>query len=490
MTVSFNNIPINLRTPGQYAGFDNSRAVSGVAEMPNRALCVGQVKTTGTGTKAIETLVSIPSGAAAEEYFGVGSQIAEMCKAFKLSNPYTELWAIALEDDGAGVAATGTVTITGTASEDGILDIYIGGHHLSVPVADEDTETEVGDALDAASDADDSIPAFGVNVAGVVTFTSRWLGVNANDIDIRENYQQTQKTPAGLTVAIVGMASGANDPDYSAAIAVIGGEWFNTFMIGTNDATELALFEAELEAKWGPLVQKDGQCYAAKGDTQANLTTYGNARNSQFMTVMGYYDSPTPPWLWATIVGSVDAYQNGIDPSRPRQSLYLRGILPPPEANRFTQIERNILLYDGISTFVVDQSGRCNIERLITTYQTNGLGVPDPSYLDITTMRTLAYLRYTMNAWIGQKFPRHKLADDGTEFGEGAAVVTPSVIRSELLAWFKFMENAAHVEGFEQFKTDLIVERDVSDLNRVNALVPPDLINGFRVLASQIQFLG
>lgn len=489
MTISFNNIPITLRTTGQYIEFDNSRAVQGLAAMPHKALIIGQVKTTGTGTVAVETLTAIPSGAAAEEYFGVGSQIAEMCKSFKNANPYTELWAIALEDDASGVSATGTVAISGTATEDGVLDIYVGGHHLSVPVTSGDLDTAVSAALDAASDADPTIPAVGVDAAGTVTFTSRWKGANANGIDIRTNYQQGQKTPAGLTVVITGMASGANDPDYDDAITAMADEQFHTIILGTNDDTELGSIEDELADRWGPLLQKEGHVLSAYDDTHANCTTYGNARNSPHSSVPGIYKCPSPFWLIASVVGAVDAYQCQVDPSRPRQTLELKGILPPEIADRFTLAERNTLLTDGIATLVVDASGTVRIERLITTYQLNGLSVADTSYLDITTMRNLAYLRYTLNAWIGQKFPRHKLADDGTEFGEGAAVVTPSVIKSEILAWFKAQENAAHVEGFDQFKDELIVERNDSDQDRVDALIPPDLINGFRVFAGQMQFL-
>lgn len=490
MTISFNNIPITLRNPGRYIEFDNSRAVQGLSGMPHKALVVGQVKTTGTGTKAVETLVYIPSGTAAEEYFGVGSQVAEMCKTFKKANPYTELWAIALADDGAGVASAGKVTITGTAAtEDGTLDVYVGGHHLSIPVTTGDTPTVVGAALDAASDADSTIPAIGVNNAGDVTFTSRWKGANTLGIDIRVNYATGQKTPAGLTVAVTPMASGATDPDYDDALTAMAAEQFHTIILGTNVAAEVEKIEDELADRWGPLQQIEGHVFVAKNDTQGNLTTYGNARNSPHSTVLGLPSLPTPFWLSAANVGAVDAYQCQVDASRPRQGLELTEIMAPEGDDRFTFTERSVLLTDGIATTTVDSSGAVRIERLITTYQTNDLSVADTSYLDVETMRNLAQLRYTLNAWIALKYPRHKLADDGNIFGEGVAVVTPSVIKSEILAWFKAQMSLANVENFDQFKEELVVERNESDPDRVDALIPTDLINGFRVFAGQMQFL-
>jgi phage tail sheath gpL-like len=102
-------------------------------------------------------------------------------------------------------------------------------------------------------------------------------------------------------------------------------------------------------------------------------------------------------------------------------------------------------------------------------------------------MRTLFYLRFTVRARIALKFPRHKLANDGTNFSPGQAIVTPNIIRAELITLFQDWELAGLVEDINQFKADLIVERD-SDPNRVNALIPPNCVNQFRVFAAQVQF--
>ena len=48
--------------------------------------------------------------------------------------------------------------------------------------------------------------------------------------------------------------------------------------------------------------------------------------------------------------------------------------------------------------------------------------------------------------------------------------------------------DAGLAEGLEQFKRDLIVERSSTDPNRVDAIIPPDVVNQFRVFAAQVQF--
>lgn len=57
------------------------------------------------------------------------------------------------------------------------------------------------------------------------------------------------------------------------------------------------------------------------------------------------------------------------------------------------------------------------------------------------------------------------------------------------MAWFREMEELGLVEGFDQFKRDLVVERNVSDPNRLDFLLPPDLINQLIVTAVKFQFL-
>ena len=92
----------------------------------------------------------------------------------------------------------------------------------------------------------------------------------------------------------------------------------------------------------------------------------------------------------AAVTAALDAAEP--DPARPRQTLALPGVLPPAPAERFTREERNLLLFDGISTLYADAGDVVRIERLITSYQESPTGEADISYLDIETVRTLAYL--------------------------------------------------------------------------------------------------
>lgn len=482
---SFQQIPADIRTPGAYTEFDPSQAVQGTPAKPHTALLIGLRLTGGSVAQNIPTqLIGKTDG---DGYFGVGSQLAEMARAFKAANPRTKVLAIGVDENAAGVVATGTVTIAGTPTAKGTLAIYIGGTQVLVSVGTTDTPTTIAAALVAAINANTRLPVTAANAAGVVTLTARHKGPQGNDIVVEKNRRQGDALPAGVTATIVAMASGATAPDLTATIAALGDVQYDTIAIGFNDSTNLALIEAELLRRWGPLVQLEGHCFVSYRGTSATTITYASSRNSPFVTIVPTGKCPTAPWIAAAVAGAVDAAEP--DPGRPRHTLPLLGIeAPASSGDAFTRDERDLLLHSGVSTWKLDPAGLVIVERMITSYRKNALNVDDPTYLDITTMRVLAYLRWSWNLRIQIKYPRHKLVDDGTNFEPGAAVVTPSVIRGEALAWFREMERASHVEDFEQFKKDLKVERDANDPNRLNLVLVPNLVNGLGVIATQFAF--
>lgn len=487
--ISFNKVPIDVRVPGQYLEMDNTKAIRGLIGIPTRVLMIGQKLATGTQTPLVP--VPITKADQAKQYFGVGSQLWHMVQKFLAANSYTPLYVVAQSDNGAGVAAAGSVAFTGPATAAGTLNLYLGGRRVQVAVASAMISSALATAVAAAINADTTLAVTaavnGVNTSKV-DITARHKGECGNSLDIRVNYYDDEQTPAGITATVVAMTGGSGNPDVTAALDAIGDEWFTDFIIPYTDSANLTVIETELSDRFGPMKMIDGHLFTGLSDTHANLVTKGQSRNSPFNSWMGARKSPTPPYEWAAVLGAVCAYNLKIDPARPVQTLELPGILPPAIADRFTLDERNILLFNGVSTFRVDAGGTVVIERVVTTYRQNSFGATDTSYLDIETMKTLTYLRYDTRTFIALQYPRYKLADDGTAFSRGQAVVTPSVIRASLIARFRMWEEAGLVENIDTFKEKLIVERDLNDPNRVNALIPPDIINQLRVFAGLVQF--
>lgn len=489
MSISFLQIPVGLLTPGVYCEIDNSRAIGGLVDIPQRIMLVAAMLSTGTAVANTPFQISNEADGIAK--LGRGSAGAAMVSALFGVTDTIETWVLPIADSGAGVQATGTIVVAGTPTESGTINLYVAGRRVQVVATTSDTASTIATALAAAINADADMPCTASASVATVTVTSRHKGSLGNDIDMRVNYYPlSEKTPAGITLTITAMSGGTGDPSISTGLAAIGATQYNTIIMAFNDDSNVALMETELATRWGPLYQNDGHCHIAKRGTVGTLNTWANSRNSPHLSAWALENSgiPNPAWEMAAVAGATSAFYLGIDPARPLQTLPLAGIKPASAEKQFTRAERNNLLSYGIATTKVDAGGNVVIERAVTTYTLNTGGIVDPSYRDIETMFTLSYLRYTVRARITQKFPRYKLANDGTQFAPGQAIVTPKIIRAELIALFRDWEDAGLVEDIDQFKADLIVERNSTDVNRVDVLLPPNTVNSLRVFAAQIQF--
>jgi phage tail sheath gpL-like len=149
------------------------------------------------------------------------------------------------------------------------------------------------------------------------------------------------------------------------------------------------------------------------------------------------------------------------------------------------QIEIN----NGISTVAISATGEVTIQRLITTYKTNATGTPDTSYLDVNTLLTLSYIRYDFRNSLALKFPRHKLANDSDRIAPGQAVITPKVGKAHAITKFREWETLALVEDFDQFKAELVVERNPQNPNRLDFLLPVNLVNQFLQAGVKLGFI-
>ncbi|MNG29476.1 Phage tail sheath protein [compost metagenome] len=61
-------------------------------------------------------------------------------------------------------------------------------------------------------------------------------------------------------------------------------------------------------------------------------------------------------------------------------------------------------------------------------------------------------------------------------------------MKAEALAKFREWEELGLVENIDDFKANLVAERNASDPNRLDVLLPPDLVNQLRIIANKIQF--
>ncbi|PDO83356.1 phage tail protein [Kosakonia pseudosacchari] len=490
MTISFNNIPSTTRVPLFYAEMDNSAANTSQDTAPS--LLIGYANTGSTITA--NTLVIMPSTDYAKQLCGLGSQLARMVEAYRATDPFGELYVIAVPEPATGNAATVTLNVTGAATESGTLSLYVGRTRVQVAVVNGDDVTAIATSIKNAVNAVGSLPFTASSALGVVTLTARHKGLCGNEIPVSLNYYgygSGEVLPAGVAVAIATGTAGTGAPVLTSAIAAMGDEPFDYIGHPFNDQASINTIASEMNdtsGRWSYARQLYGHVYTARLGTLSELVTAGDLFNLQHITLAGYEkETQTPADELAASRTARAAVFIRNDPARPTQTGELVDMLPAPKGKRFTMTEQQSLLTHGIATAYVE-SGVLRIQRDVTTYKTNAYGVADNSYLDSETLHTSAYVLRKLKSVITSKYGRHKLANDGTRFGSGQAIVTPAVIRGELLAAYRQMERAGIVENYDLFKQYLIVERDENDPNRLNTLFPPDYVNQLRVFAVVNQF--
>lgn len=489
MSISL-NVP-TTRVPGVYAAFDSSKALQGLPGMPHKILLLGQRLAAGTVAEAVPTLITRVDAARAA--FGAKSMLARMAAALKAVNSVTEVWAIALDDNPAGAAAAGSITVDTVATANGTLYLYIGGQRLTVGIASTMTTIQIAAAIVAAITAETSLPVTAA-VNGVddtkVDLTAAHKGLSGNDIDVRFNFYEGEVFPAGLTATIVAMAAGAANPDIDDAFAAVGDDWYDTIVCPWTDGATITALDAFVEAQMAPLVQKSAMAYVAYSASHSTLVTTGDGLNKRTISAIGAYKSATPPWEWAAAYAGQIALWGGEDPARPFLGLDLTGVLAPAREYRFSAEERDLLLHHGIATWTVEAGGDVQIERAITSFRLNDLGYADTSYLNVNTLLTLFYLRWSLAAIITQKYLIQRFKWDRTDgpVPPGQKILNPSTLRDELIAIARQWQQAGLIVDLDQFIADVLVEGHATEVDFAAAIVPPTLIAQFRGLAANIEF--
>ena len=216
--------------------------------------------------------------------FGSDSMIAIMLRAALDINNTTKIDAIPLDDNGGATDAEGTFTITGPATEDGKLIFYAASKitgKYELDILDGDTATEIAAALVALITADANAPVDASNVAGVVTLTAVNGGTFGNDIGMK-----VEGSVAGVTVAIVGMASGATDPSLTGVFDPIDEIRYQTIVWPSNYGLTVLIDLLDDRFNVDNAIL-DGVGISSDTDTLANLKSNHTSLNERLVIVHG-----------------------------------------------------------------------------------------------------------------------------------------------------------------------------------------------------------
>src|ERR1044071_7814239 len=231
------SIPSNLRVPLVAIAFDPSQASPGAAVLPWKGLLIGQKLSTGAA--AADTVVRCSSVADAITAGGRGSILHDMAVGWFAINPFIELWLGVLADNGAGVAATGSIAVTGPATETRPIAFYFGGTRIEVAVTSGDAATAIAGNITAAITAAADLPITAATVSASSNLTFRHKGPSGNAFDVRHSFLSGEKLPAGVGITITAMSGGTTAPSLTNLFASMASMWFQIWAHPYTDTTTL-----------------------------------------------------------------------------------------------------------------------------------------------------------------------------------------------------------------------------------------------------------
>ena len=468
--ISFDSIPSSIRKPGKYFEYNNRLAVRTLPTNEQRMLIIAQRLAAGTVAQLIATQVFSDAEAAA--YFGNGSIAHLMVSAAIKANAYLDLSVCALDDHATNpVARVHTLAIANNATSSGTFTLYVGNVRFQIGIASGDTPTVIGTALKAALDNDASLPFTVAHATGTLTFTAKNKGTVANQIDF-----EAIVTAGGTTATFTATTPGAVDPVLATALAAVFAEQYDIIAVPFIDATSYAALKTHLDSVTGPMEQRPAIGVIADDDALGTVTTLTKTINSGLMTCSYLRGTRSPLFDIAASYAAVLASEE--DPARPLNTLPLPGIAPPPIAQRLSRTEQESCLANGTTPLEVGPGEVVQIVRAISTYVQNAQGIDDVSLLDITTIRTLNYVRKAIRTRIALRFPREKLSSK-----------TPAAVRDQIMDVLYQLQDLEIVEEVEANAAGVICECDEQDTNRLNAKIPCDIVNGLHIFAGRIDLL-
>ncbi|MBA5602499.1 phage tail sheath C-terminal domain-containing protein [Pectobacterium aroidearum] len=467
--VEFYEIGSSIRKPGKYFEFNTRLAVRTLPSNQQKVVLVAQMLSSGTATPL--NAVNVFSDEEAATLFGRGSMAHLMAAEAIGCNSYLQLQVIGVSDAGAATAATGTLTLTGTATASGTVSAFVGATRVDVAVSADDTAATVAAALNTSIGQKTALPVTAAVAAGVVTLTAKNKGVAGNDITLR-----IASTATGLTVAATSMTGGDVDPDIAPALAAVFAAGHDIIVSPYATQAALIALRTHLDSVGGPLEQRGAIGVAGWPKSLSTGSTLAASINSGRITLGWHNGSVKTPAQIAAAYAAVIASEE--DPARPLNTLSMNTLDVTALSARPGRNEQENALYNGLTPFEIGPGDKVQIVRAISTYTKNADGVDDVSLLDITTIRTLDYVRKACRERITLRFPRDKLSSR-----------TPDRVRSELLDVLYKLEELEIIEEVDANKAALIVERDSQDVNRLNGRIPSDIVNGLHIFAGRIDLL-
>jgi phage tail sheath gpL-like len=447
-TIIFDEIVPQL-TPDVQIETDLTGQLSGLASGVKKTLLVGHATSAGTATD--DVVYQIYGVNHAIELWGIGSDLAVMTEKFLLNSPRTPLYGMSYAE-GAGVQATGVVTLATSATAAGVLTVWLCGQRFQVGIANTDTPTAVGDLLVAAVNAASNLPVTAANVTGVVTFTHRTIGPHGNSV----RYRSEITSGIGMTSTDTGavFTSGTVEGDPTAGLAAAEGDRYHLVVLNTyDDSVTLGVLSTDREKQSGVAVQKWGLGIVGHNGTPAEAQTLAGTDDS-YRTQVFHVSSADEPsyWLAAAFAGLRAKRAANL----PLDYQVVKGIGAPfDETGWPTSAEIEADIDGGVTPGKPLRSGDVQVVRSVITRQTAAIAFRDHQVAEISDFTDESIINTFRARLLG------KPLKSGSPPGS-PTTVTPERATRVLNGVLKQLDNIDYLQGVE---TSIDAGRNFAEVN-------------------------
>lgn len=486
-----------------------------VSNQEQRILVIGQ-KTTGSAADGSLT-TNILNDNSWNNLFGADSMLSGLCRNVRKYNQESAMDALCLADNGAGVAATGQIAFTGTATAAGSYTFTIGSDDFEVvvPVAVGDTAASLATALAAGITALTECPVDAAATLGDCDLTAVNDGTVGNSIPLRVNTQV-----AGITVAITGMSGGSADPSFTNIFDVVANNRYQTVIWPYAD--DIDTVKDWLDARFNVTGKVlDGVAFVGIDDSKGDLETEANTHNSQSVVIIGDEQISKTflkggaiteiPYAKAAQFGSIRALRNTDGASIGQFVIAREGALdrfggmalaslpyfntPLPQLplidpeDGFSDAEIEDLFDAGVTVLGNNIANSEVIAgEVVTTYKTDTAGNPDVSFKFLNYVDTSSAIREYFFNNLRARFAQSRLTEGAVI--PGRAMANPAIIEAYITSLYQELADNALVQYGEDalnyFKENLLVTVDLST-GTVTVQMKTPIVTQLRVILATMQ---
>jgi hypothetical protein len=421
----------------------------------------------GGGTATPDVLRPVPSLRGIDTLFGAGSVLSESLKKIFCQCP-NNIEVFALPRNGVGTVATYTYTITGPATSDGRIELYMldRDYSINIGVTVGMTAAQIATAIVAAIPA--NFPYTVGAVAGVLTFVSKNRGSVGDGLNIIYNWRgRVGYAPTGVSAVLAQTIVGVGTPVPLNYEAILGDCCYSCFAILTSEVTIQNAWITYLKSKWScdtPMCF--GHSYSYSDGTLGQILA--KAVNAETMSLVAH--SPDDLSLGWMKVAAYTALSCCSACTNPELSVQGRtsGVLsclniPESCVSPFTYDEQLQLKEAGfVVTGPLDGGSGSYTSPYIFNDITNNLYDellrPNATFRDVNSRRLAASTAVQLAIKL-QEYAGLALFTKNTTIKRGVFGTNPRLMLASIRAWAKTQIGVLFSE-FEDITTDIRLQTD------------------------------